>query len=416
MSSSTVRKTRQTDIASGTDKKTLAAKKEEAKKKKEKTKWYIVTAIIVLFFAFVIYLNTGGFYRNLTGMTVSFDASKELGIEAGSRSFTVAECNYVYNTQYINTLNSLGDYASMLIDTNTPLDEQTCTMVETDEENYTWDDYFTDQTEDFLKELAVLEAYAKANDVVLDKEDMEVVDEGISQFDAATEYGYASVGKFIAANYGKGCNEAVLRSMMELQQLGTKAQQGIADSFEFTSKEIAAKYETVKDSYDAFTYSYYLVAAETETDEEGNAEAPTDEALAKAEETAKSVKDKMDKEDLSLSKAAKAVVKDAEITEQTDVAGGNVEAELNEWLVDAERAKGDCTVIKGTSGAYVVVFGSRDNNQHPTDDSGDMNYCDFVGDNLLRSEALEKWHVEKLGPVEETMTVDAAFGMKYVGR
>ena len=94
--------------------KTLASQKEEQKKKKEKIKWTVIGVLIVIFFAFVIYLNTGAFYRNLTGITVEYGASEELGIEAGSRSFTVAECNYVYNMQYMNLLNSYGDYASLI--------------------------------------------------------------------------------------------------------------------------------------------------------------------------------------------------------------------------------------------------------------------------------------------------------------
>ena len=117
------------------------------KKKKEKTKWTIIGVLIVVFFAFVIYLNTGAFYRNLTGITVEYNASEELGIEAGSRSFSVAECNYVYNMQYMNILNSYGDYASLIgLDKSKPLDEQKCTISSDTDKDYTWDDYFMDST------------------------------------------------------------------------------------------------------------------------------------------------------------------------------------------------------------------------------------------------------------------------------
>ncbi len=414
MSSSTVRKNRQTARMEGTDKKTLAAQKEAAKQKKEKIKWSIVAGIIVVFFAFVAYLNTGAFYRNLNAVTVEYAASEDLGIKAGSRSFSAAECNYVYNTQFMNIYNSMGDYASMLIDTSSPLDEQPCAMSE--EEGYTWDDYFTDQTKDFLTELAILEAYANANDIVLDKDDMQVVDDNLAQFDSATDYGYASADKFIAGNYGKGCNTKVVRNMVELQQLATKAQQSIADSFEFTASELSEKYASVKNDYDKFAYSFYMVAAEAETAEDGTQSAPTDEALNAAAATAQSIKDKMASDKLSLKDAAAAVVADAEATENTDVSGGSIEAEIKDWLVSADRAEGDCTVIKGASGAYVVVFTSRDDGKHTTEESGDMNYCDYVADNLLRNEALQDWHTANIAPVEEASSVDTAFGMRYVGR
>ncbi|MCI7370275.1 MAG: hypothetical protein MSM72_08115, partial [Firmicutes bacterium] len=277
--------------------KTLASQKEEQKKKKEKIKWTVIGVLIVIFFAFVIYLNTGAFYRNLTGITVEYGASEELGIEAGSRSFTVAECNYVYNMQYMNLLNSYGDYASLIgLDKSQPLDQQKCTMAGDKGDDYTWDDYFMDNTKAFLEQLVALEAYAKANDITLDKDDNKTIDEQMATFDDATQYGYASADKFIAANYGRGCNSAVVRDVMELQQLATKAQQSVANSYSFTASELAKKYDSVKDDYDKFTYDFYLVAAETVTGEDGKAAAPTNEALSKAMKTANSIKDSMDKD------------------------------------------------------------------------------------------------------------------------
>ena len=186
MSASTEKRNRQSARVVGSDRKTLASQKEEQKKKKEKIKWTAIAVAVAVFFAFVIYLNTGAFYRNLTGITVEYNASEELGVKAGSRSFSVAECNYIYNTQYMNLINSYGDYASLIgLDTTQPLDEQACTM--TGEENYTWHDYFMDYTKDFLKQLAALEAYAKANDISLDKDDMSAVDEQMKTFDDATK-------------------------------------------------------------------------------------------------------------------------------------------------------------------------------------------------------------------------------------
>lgn len=400
-----------------TVRKTMAAQKEELKKKKEKTKWTIIGVLIVVFFAFVIYLNTGAFYRNLTGITVEYNASEELGIEAGSRSFSVAECNYVYNMQYMNILNSYGDYASLIgLDKSKPLDEQKCTISSDTDKDYTWDDYFMDSTKSFLQQLAALEAYAKANDISLDKDDNAAVDEQMATFDDAKKYGYASADKFIAANYGRGCNSAVVREVMELQQLATKAQQSISNSYSFTASELSKKYASVKDDYDKFTYDFYLVKAEAKTSENGTAAAPTDAALSKAMETAKSIKDAMEKDSLSLEKAVQNAVKDAKLTKQEAIPGSDTESDLKEWLTSSERKKGDVTVIKGSTGAYIVQFKSRDNNKHKTDESGDMNLCDYIAQNLLRSEALQKWQKEKLGVVTKDAKTSTSFGARYIGR
>lgn len=400
-----------------TARKTMAAQKEELKKKKEKTKWTIIGVLIVVFFAFVIYLNTGAFYRNLTGITVEYNASEELGIEAGSRSFSVAECNYVYNMQYMNILNSYGDYASLIgLDKSKPLDEQKCTISSDTDKDYTWDDYFMDSTKSFLQQLAALEAYAKANDISLDKDDNAAVDEQMATFDDAKKYGYASADKFIAANYGRGCNTSVVREVMELQQLATKAQQSISNSYSFTASELSKKYASVKDDYDKFTYDFYLVKAETKTSENGTAAAPTDAALSKAMETANTIKGSMDKDKLSLEKAVQNAVKDAKLTKQEAIPGSDTEADLKKWLVSSERKKGDVTVIKGSTGAYIVQFQSRNNNKEKTDESGDMNLCDYIAQNLLRSEALQKWQEEKLGVVTKDAKTTTSFGARYIGR
>lgn len=400
-----------------TARKTMAAQKEELKKKKEKTKWTIIGVLIVVFFAFVIYLNTGAFYRNLTGITVEYNASEELGIEAGSRSFSVAECNYVYNMQYMNILNSYGDYASLIgLDKSKPLDEQKCTISSDTDKDYTWDDYFMDSTKSFLQQLAALEAYAKANDISLDKDDNAAVDEQMATFDDAKKYGYASADKFIAANYGRGCNTSVVREVMELQQLATKAQQSISNSYSFTASELSKKYASVKDDYDKFTYDFYLVKAETKTSENGTAAAPTDAALSKAMETANTIKGSMDKDKLSLEKAVQNAVKDAKLTKQEAIPGSDTEADLKKWLVSSERKKGDVTVIKGSTGAYIVQFQSRNNNKEKTDESGDMNLCDYIAQNLLRSEALQKWQEEKLGIVTKDAKTTTSFGARYIGR
>lgn len=400
-----------------TARKTMAAQKEELKKKKEKTKWTIIGVLIVVFFAFVIYLNTGAFYRNLTGITVEYNASEELGIKAGSRSFSVAECNYVYNMQYMNILNSYGDYASLIgLDKSKPLDEQKCTISSDTDKDYTWDDYFMDSTKSFLQQLAALEAYAKANDISLDKDDNAAVDEQMATFDDAKKYGYASADKFIAANYGRGCNTSVVREVMELQQLATKAQQSISNSYSFTASELSKKYASVKDDYDKFTYDFYLVKAETKTSENGTAAAPTDAALSKAMETANTIKGSMDKDKLSLEKAVQNAVKDAKLTKQEAIPGSDTEADLKKWLVSSERKKGDVTVIKGSTGAYIVQFQSRNNNKEKTDESGDMNLCDYIAQNLLRSEALQKWQEEKLGVVTKDAKTTTSFGARYIGR
>ena len=422
MSASTERKNRQYAVENGTHKKTLAQQKEEKKQKKDKVKWIIVTALIVVFFVFVFLVNSGVIFRSLTALTVTMPENAELGTGAISRSFSVAEVNCAYNMQYQQyqqMISSIyGENAQYYtgIDTSKSFKDQPCAMSE--EEGYTWDDYFSDAAEQLLTQLAVFEEYSKVKGIVLDDEDYAAIDETIKSFDSAKDYGYGSPDKLVAGNYGKGANIKLLRSMLELQSLASKAQETVADSFTFTADEISAKYDSVKDTYDKLSYSYYEIkakVAETGTDEE-TAPVPTDEAIAEAKATADSILAKMNDEELSLADAAKAVVADAEVKDDKDVQGASLNSELSKWLLDAERKAGDATTIKGSAGAYVVVFTSRDNNKHTTEESGDVNYCDYIGENLLRNEAYSKWSEEKLSVITDAAEYDRAFGMTYVGR
>ena len=424
MSASTERKNRQTARSEGSYAKDINAKKEADKKKKQRTKWIIVGVALVIFFAFAIYLNSGALYRSLDALTVK-NTEVTVGdttISAGERGFSVAECNYVYHMQYISLMNTYGDYASTLfkLDTTKPLDEQTCPLNKEGKENYTWDQYFRDATRSQLKQPAAYEAYAGQHDIKLDDDDLKEIDDTIASIaETAKKNNYGSVSKFLAANYGRGCNESVARAIMELQTLAGKVQTSITDVETYTAEQLAEKYDSVKDSYDKFTYSYYLVAAELpehehSEDEDEHAHEPTDEAKAAAKATAEEILAKLS-DGTSLADAAKAVVTDAEIKEQTDLAGSSVETALSEWIKSADRKAGDTAVVDSGTGSYVVVFTKRDNNQAPTKESGDQNYCDYVAENLLKQDVLSEWNEHVFSGIVEAYKGSYNGSSRYVG-
>lgn len=432
MSASTERKNRQTARSEGSYPKDINAQKEAAKKKKQKIRWTIVGVALVIFFGFAIYLNSGALYRSLDALTVTNTevTAEDTTIAAGTRSFSVAECNYIYHMQYISLMNTYGDYASTILglDTSKPLDEQECPMnpnADADENaSYTWDDYFRDATKSQLTQLAAYEAYAEQHDIKLTDDDLKEIDDTIDTIaSTAKENNYGSVSKFLAANYGRGCNESVARAIMELQALASKVQSSITDAETYTAAQLAEKYDSVKDSYDKFTYSYYLVAAEVEEhvhsedeseDAHDQASEPTDEAKAAAHATAEDILAKVN-EGTSLADAAKAVVEGAEIKEQTDLTGSSVESDISEWLKSADRVAGDTTVIDGSTGSYVVVFTKRDNNQAPTEESGDQNYCDYIAENLLKQDVLSEWNEHVFSIITAAYEASFSGSARYVG-
>lgn len=437
MSSSTERKNRQLARANGTDRKTIAEREEAAKKRKDKIKWTVIGIVIAAFVIAVVYLNSGMFYRNSTAVTVDNTALEAYNIEAGSETYSVAEVNYVYNSQLMQILSYFGDYASYMgLDASQPLDKQACSFGGETEEGsddvYTWDDYFMDAAYNHLKEMSALCAYAEYAGISLDDEDMQTIEDTLGTInDAAEQSGYKSANKFLAANYGTGCNIALVRDMMEKEALATKVQTTISEGFEYTDSQIKEKYASVADSYDTFDYDYYYVAAETEIGENG-AEVASDEALAAAKATADEILAAMNGGD-SFADAVVGVIgqvenvvtnedgttstemQDAAPTNGEDVAGSDLPSAISEWLL-GDRAANDCEIVESDTGYYIVKFYERDNNQHTTEESGDKLACDYIADGLLRNDDLNAWLEDVIAGIEEIYSTTDHFAVKYVGR
>lgn len=439
MSASTEKKNRSSARLDGTDKRTVAERKAAEKERKSKIKWIGVAVLIVLVFAAVIYINSGLFFRQATAVTVEYEANDAYGLPAGSRSFSVAEVNYVYGTQFMN----ISSYASLFgLDTTKSFDTQVCTLADKGE-NYTWDDYFMDQSVSYLRQVSVLADYAEKNGIKLGEKELANVDKNIGSLKSAAETNGYSLDDYIYACYGKGVNEDVVRSMMELEQLAAKVETEQRATYTYTQEQISEKYASVADDYDKFSFDYYYFAAATEgTDENGKANAPTEESLAEAKAQAEKMRASLAHggdftELVKAYEEANGIEKPASESGETKEAGPTVveaaagntisstagnsngtlypEA-LEKWVKSADRTSGEIAVVEiEGAGYYVVRFNERDNNQAPTEESGDMNYCDYVADALLRNEAVKEWEDGIIGK-DQKITSSTGFAARYVGR
>ena len=434
MSASTEKKNRTAARADGTDKKTVAARKEAEKKRKDTIKWSIVGAIIVVFVLAVIYLNTGMFFRSTTAYSVDISEYQgdDFTIAADTVDFSIAQVNYMYRFNYTQFVSQYGSMISYLgLDTSKPLKSQTCAMG--GEEGYTWFDYFMDSTKNQLRTYAITAAYAKANGIELSDADKAAIDSAYETLsENAKQSGFSSAEKFLSANYGKGCNKSVFRSVLEMEYISSAVQNTIMNAKDFTADEIKDYYETVAGDYDNFSYSYYLVAAEVAEAAEGETAAPTAEAMAAAKESAQKIMDAVAGQDLEaavISVLGESVVPAAEedaaegadqertaSTTQTDVAGNTIEAALADWLKSADRQSGDMDIVEAENvGYYVVIFKDRHTVTEPTEESGDVAYCDYIAEQLLRQDELNNWSESVYAKIAEGVTVDSGFGARYIG-
>ena len=358
MSASTERKNRQAAREAGTDKKTIALEKEAQEQARNKRRWTLGTIAVVLVVVLVLVLNSG-----VMNKTTAFSV--------GDRNYSAAEVSYHYATQYMNFANQYGQYASLFgLDTSNGirgLDKQECPMLESG----TWKDYFMDAAKQEMIQSTVLNKYAAEQGITLSADDNAQIDASFNGLEEqARSYGYGSGDKMLAANYGSGVNQKLVRRAYEESMLASKASEVLSDSFTYTDEQLEEKYESYNGSHDYFDYAYVYVAAEKveSTDAEGaTSSAVTEETLAAAKATAEKIAETYEKAAgdspaVRLNNAAAA--EDQSSNNPTRVQGSSVPA--SEWMLDASRKAGDVTVEPDENGCYVVVFLSRDDNHYNT--------------------------------------------------
>ena len=375
MSASTERKNRQAAREAGTDKKTLAQEKEAQQKAKSRLRWTLGTIAVIVVVAVVLILNSSLMYR-INAFSV------------GSKNYSTADVSYRYATQYFNFTNQYGSYASVFgLDTSNGihgLKKQACPMLE---EGGTWKDYFLNAAKEEMIHSTILSQYAAENGITLDDDDRAQIDgsfEGIEE--QATSLGYISADNMLAANYGDGVNQKVVRKAYEESLLASKASEALTKSFTYTPEELEAKYQSYEGAQDYYDYAYAYISAERveSTNDAGETTSDvTPETLAAAEEKAKAIAEAYNKpaetapaddkaaeaapaEELDPTERliAAAATQDVSAMGQTHVSGSTIP--VTEWMRSAERKTGDITVEPDEAGCYVVVFLSRDDNHYKT--------------------------------------------------
>lgn len=358
MSASSEKKLRQAAREAGTDKKILAAQEEAKKKAQSKRRWTIGTILVVLLVAAILFLDSGYLYKHTTAVTV------------GDETYSPAEINYQYGSQYYYWVNQYGSYASIFgLDTSTGLtglDKQSCSMTD----GGTWRDYFIDATLSQLVQNKALADYADANGITLTDEEKAVVDDDVATLDAyASLQGFSSADNFLAANYGNGVTTDIAREIGYAGTLASKAAEEYSDSLEYSAAELSEQYASYNGERDYFDYVYYYVSAEKVTGEDGN-DTVTDETVAAAEAKANEILaayEAGEEKDVEarLNAAIATVDADATATHNAATSGSGLGA-YKEWMMDSARESGDATVCANSTndGFYVVAFVAREDNNY----------------------------------------------------
>lgn len=387
MSASQDKKKRQSERAEGVDKRSLAEREAAQKAKKERRTWTIVGSIIAVLAIIIILLNTNLLYTATTAVTI------------GDDEYTNAEYQYYYYSALNNFEMNYYSYLSLFFDTSKPLDEQEFTgasmglsVPESLEgvEGATWQDYFSAQALESMREMTALYNAAVAEGYTLSEEDAANIEETIASFETTAETnGWRDGDAYARVVYGKGVDLDTVREQMERASIAGDYSQDIFDSFEYTPEELSAYYDEHRDVFDTLDFEYYLVAAErvetteTVTDEETGeeteetSEAVTDETMAEAKESAEQIlqayESGAEQSALNFAEAISEVLGDEAGEPYTYEAAQAYSTSmylsdaLADWILDESRQPEDTAVIESTdSGYYVVVFHNRSDNDVKT--------------------------------------------------
>ena len=244
----------------------------------------IVVLAIICVIGAVAASYTGIIERNTTVLTVNGEQIKQ------------PEFAYYYNNAY-SMAYQYANYGYVQYDTSKTPDVQTYggEMGEIkdfpEDQTAMWTDYFEYYAKNSIQTIKAGVAEAKKLGLELDEDDLAAVQSNIDSTKSNAESGGYSLSAYLRAYYGKGLSEKLFRSILEEQQLYSK----LNDTKETELKD-ALKKKDVEEAFDNGLTTYavasfrsYTITAETETNEESGASAPTEKTLAAAKKRADAI-------------------------------------------------------------------------------------------------------------------------------
>ena len=335
--------------------------KELQDKKKVRIIAVCVTSVLAVLIIGAIFINSKYFRRLVPAITV------------GGQNFSAVEFDYYFRTSYNNYVNYMndqyGEYASqfgLIPDTSSSLATQ-----ENPSTGGTWETFFVEYTINQMAELVQFHNAAKADNYTLtDEKKKEIDDEIESLVELSKYYGYSSFNTFLMNSFGMYMDEATFRKITEYVYIATGYSSDKYKSFTYTDAELTAYYDENKDTFDVFSYRYFLVTPEslsqddfTTTEEyEAAKEAALEVAVGEAEEIVAGIEDEAGFKAAAESYNPEKYGTDASTLQITP--GSYLSADYGPWLQEPGRMQGDITTSDTTSGTYIIYFVERDSNDY----------------------------------------------------
>lgn len=319
----------------------------------------ITVAVIAVLFLLALFINSNYFRQNFS--VVKIDNVK----------YAITDFNYYYNNmyaQYYNAISGQGEFSSML-----PSKDSLKSEIYNEETGETWADFFENVAIDQMEADTKIYNEAMNAGYQLTEEDKTNLESDLSNMElSGISNGYPTFNDFLKVYYGKSMTEAEYRENLERSYLISSYTNYIRDSFSYTPDEIETYYSENKDTFDTFTYRYFLVSADEVNESEYEDDAAYEEAkaaaVAAAGEKARAIAADITDEE-SFIAAARAYNPDTyqeDDSTQRTYKGDLLGSTYGDWLREADRQYGDVSTFESTNGHYVVFYDSRDDNHYLT--------------------------------------------------
>lgn len=382
MSASSKKKLRREQDAVKMTERQLSEQK-EAKKLKLYTGLFIAALVVILVVAAVF---AGSQFITNSGLREKNTAA----VSIGETELSNAQLNYYFIDAVNEFYGQYGNYAAMFgLDLTKPLDEQ----VTNEETGTTWADDFLTTAINNAKSHYALAKEAKANGFALTEDQVASLEASLENVESyAMMYGYGDTDTYLKAVYGYGASEKTYREYSEISALAAAYYNHYAESLTYDDAALRAADAEDPSQYSKYSYnSYYLninpFLEGGTTDEEGNttySDAEKAAAATAAKEAAEALLEKatsVEELDAAISALEINAASETPVTstrfDEAEIS--SISSAIVEWVTDAKRVSGDSAVLVNegtttgedgtqtttTSGYYVVIFDSVQDNNYP---------------------------------------------------
>lgn len=209
---------------------------QEKATKKSRRKVIIIVSVFLLLFVLALLINSNFIRRTLPVVTI------------GDISFSAAEFEYFYVSEYEDYMNFMSQLLGMGItvnipDPNIPLTAQ----VHDIESGETWADFFVNAAINRLSAMVSLYKAAQEAGFELSEEEIADIDDEIAFLGFQAQFGgFPSLDRLLAQMFGAGMNQQVFHDIQVFIRTANSYSEYMLDSFSYSAQELREYFDANK--------------------------------------------------------------------------------------------------------------------------------------------------------------------------